>query len=248
MTKQMRDITGTDNQNSSWPSSIDDVLEAYTMADEGPSLRTLTKWLARYPQYAEELTAFTAQWALVKHLPDVIDADETDQEKLVLRGMSIIQEALFAASQQRAVSPELSAKHSAAQLATTSDVPSQGNDLSARPFRGLLTEGQLLGFDIDTLADRIEIFSGSLLTKLDRCLIEHTTIPRNTIDNIATIFHRHVSTIHEYFAGQPNFSPAMQHRASQAPSLPSKKISFLDAVKHDPELTEEQRNDLIALI
>src|SRR5665213_2485575 len=97
--------------------SLDGVLEAYAIDDQEPSLAALRLWIARYPQYSDELTDFTACWDMLKWMPgrtsdpfnDAADIHHTaaksqivdtnrkgaDDATLLLRGMSAIHNALY---------------------------------------------------------------------------------------------------------------------------------------------------------
>ncbi len=72
------------------PTTLDEILEAYVMSDGGPGVAALTEWIRLYPEFEEQLTTLTAQWGLTTHLPDAEGLDETDEQTLVLRGMSIV--------------------------------------------------------------------------------------------------------------------------------------------------------------
>ena len=52
------------------PLPLEEVLDEYVMAVGQPSHPALVEWVARYPQYTDELTRFTVEWARVEHAPD----------------------------------------------------------------------------------------------------------------------------------------------------------------------------------
>src|SRR5260370_34746818 len=88
------------NQNSE-RASLDDVLNAYAVSDPGPGYASLTEWIRRYPYYERELTEFTANWALMKWLPAPVANQSVDEDALVLRGMSIVQNILQAQTPEK---------------------------------------------------------------------------------------------------------------------------------------------------
>lgn len=257
------------------PATLDEVLEAYVMSDGGPSVTALGEWIRRYPNFEEELTSLTAQWGLATHLPDVEDPDEPDEETLVLRGMSVVHTLLHEQRRvapgeatrpvprtpaadlppvaERRVRPTTPTR---AEVASARPRPREGSEENAYalapdadrsvPIRGLLTEGSRYGFTPDTLADETGL-SVPLLRKLDRRVIPADTIPRAVSERLAGALRRDLPVVLDYSRLGPRFAPRAEHRASQAPTLPTKLENFFDAVRADPELSEEQRAALLAL-
>jgi hypothetical protein len=235
--------------------TLDEVLEAYAMSDGGPSLIALADWVRRYPEFEEELTSLTAYWGLATHLPDVQDPDEPDEETLVLRGMSVVQSLLHGQSGPSPVAP---GRHmpttSGADLGTLPDshVPptrptrAEVPLLRSTPIRGLLIEGARHGLTPNALAGETGL-SVPLLRKLDRRVIPADTIPRSVSERLAGVLRCDLSIILDYSRLKPRFALGAEHRASQAPTLPAKLEAFFDAVRGDPELSEEQRAALLAL-
>ena len=72
---------------------LEDVLDAFVASDVNPN-EALGEWIQRYPEYEQELTEFVVSWSLMKSLPPAPDAEEVDEDTLVLRGMSIVQNLL----------------------------------------------------------------------------------------------------------------------------------------------------------
>jgi hypothetical protein len=68
---------------------LDDVLNDYMASVEQPTRASLMDWIKKYPQFEKELTEFVASWALMEKLPS--SEDNIDEDKLRLRGSSIIQ-------------------------------------------------------------------------------------------------------------------------------------------------------------
>lgn len=232
------------------PATLDDVIEAYVMSDGGPSVASLAEWIRQYPQFQEELTSLTAQWGLATHLPDVESKDETDEETLVLRGMSVVHSLLYGDQHTSAVEPDhaMSGPQTADLSATYySEGPSAGSMVAENtPIRGLLIEGKRYGVTPDAFADDTGL-SVPLLRKLDRRVIRADSIPREVSQRLARVVRRNLPVLLNYSRLEPQFAQGSQHRASQAPSLPAKLQDFFDAVRTDPELSEERRAALLAL-
>src|SRR5437660_1670995 len=84
---------------------LDDVLDAY-MAEAGtPNWSSLAVWVRRYPQYERELMEFAATWARMEWAP-LSRGNEVDEDTLVLRGMSVVQNLLHEHRQTRGVSSD----------------------------------------------------------------------------------------------------------------------------------------------
>lgn len=249
--------------------TLDEVLEAYVLSDGGPSRQALAEWVRRYPEYRQELITLTARWSLATHLPDVQEeGDDVDEATLIRRGMSVVQNVLYAAQQARAAEADRAVPHTpaadrspaeprpaASPRASTSRAPRRREsteasvDASVRlsaPIRGLLAEGARCGFTPDALADQTGL-SVSLLGKLERRVILADSIPREVSERIAVAVRRELPAVLDYSRLAPGFARGAEHRSSQTPVLPRELENFFDAVRNDPELTDEQRAALLAL-
>jgi hypothetical protein len=264
--------------NNTPPATLDEVLEAYVMSDAGPSLAALTDWVRQFPDFEEELTSLTAEWALATHLPDVQDPNEPDTEMLVLRGMSVVYSLLHerrrlgsaeagrpAPAKPGPDLPVVDDRQAPPKSPARAEVPSvrhrrrdggeEDSDSYARspsdhterstPIRGLLTEGIRHGFTPEGLASATGL-SVPLLRKLDRRVIPADTIPNAVTERLASALRRDPPVILDYSRLPPRFAPSAEHRSSQAPQLPTKLEGFFDAVRADPELSDEQRKALLA--
>lgn len=220
---------------------LDDILEAYVASEAGPSRTTLTEWVRRYPEYQQQLTEFTARWGMLRWLPNKPDDKEIDEEMLVLRGMSTVQSVLF---RQRRMSDQMRAQDRTVEQHSTPVhfIPIEVE----RPIAGLLSEGKRLSLTADDLADRVGVSDG-ILRKLDRRLINPTSIPALIIRDLGHVLGRDVGQITAYAQLAPRFATGAQHRANQAPTLPAVQEDFFDAVRHDLTLSEESRARLLSL-
>jgi hypothetical protein len=254
------------------PTTLDEVLEAYVMSDEGPGVAALTEWIRQYPEFEEQLTTLTAQWGLATHLPDAEGLDETDEQTLVLRGMSVVYTLLSGERPSRTVEGDhpvprtpvadlpaiddsrvplprrggSSEKNKNVEVSGRSADASESSRERPAPIRGLLTEGARYGITADMLADQTGL-SVPLLRKLDRRVIPADSIPRTVSERLAGALRRNLPVILDYSRLEPRFASGAQHRANQAPALPARLENFFDAVRADPELTDERRAALLAL-
>ena len=73
---------------------LDDVLDDLVASGTEPNSPSFIEWIQRYPQYKTELIEFAASWSLMTWLPQPSDVKEIDEETLVLRGMSTVQNLL----------------------------------------------------------------------------------------------------------------------------------------------------------
>lgn len=213
---------------------LNDILTAYALSDPEPSRATLPDWIAQYPEFADELTAFTADWELLAWTADVSLLPGGDRlapvdaavENLILRGVSAAQ-ALF--SQKWGTQPRGS--------------PAEMRD---RPIRTLMQEAEAVGLSVEALAAGT-VFSESLLRKLDRRLIAFASLPRQVIQRLSDALSKSIGTIEQYLQLQPTFARGARYLAKQTPALPEKQEDFHDAVRKDQALTEAQRRALLSL-
>jgi hypothetical protein len=154
---------------------------------------------------------------------EVIEPD-ADEEALLLRGTHIVQSLLQKQSMQ----------------------PPSETQGKGEPFEGLLAQGRSCGLSsLDQLADRVEL-SAALVRKLDRRLIRYTSIPLQLIETFAHILRRDVVTIARYLNGSPTLITGASYKAKQAPGLTGQQ-DFVEAVRHDPELSEDRRRQWLSL-
>jgi hypothetical protein len=206
--------------------TLEDVLDAYVASAAGPDSASLDAWIHRYPQFATELTEFAASWSLMKGLPAAPDAHETDVEKLVLRGMGIVQNLLHAQGQERVTA--------GAALAPAA--------VQAVAIESLIGAGRDRGLAPSQLA-RAAGIGEILLRKLDRRLIAFARLPREAsealVEALAAALEQATETVERYLQQRPVLGAAA-YRAEQAPQL-AEPEDFFEAVRNDPTITDEQR-------
>ncbi len=213
---------------------LNDILTAYALSDPEPSRATLADWIARYPQFADELTAFTADWQLLVWTADASLLPGGDRlapvdaaaENLILRGVSAAQEVFF---QKWGTQPSGSTA-----------------EMRDRPIRTFMQAAEAAGLSMEGLAAQT-VFSESLLRKLDRRLIAFASMPREVVQRLADALGKSIVAIEQYLQLQPTFAPGARHLAKQVPTLPKRQVDFHDAVRNDRALTEPQRQALLSL-
>lgn len=231
---------------------LEAVLEEYADSEPGPSRATLVTWIGRYPQFARELTAFTARWQLLKWAGDVDDASDAsdnavaasevadeEHERMILRGVSAAQIVFFAKRAARRAAAQ------AASLGEASFVPSAPPPAFA-PLESLTAAARRVGLDHAALKGRLGL-SDALLQKLNRRLVDPLSVPVRIIADIAAALHQQLDAVRQYLALAPTFAPGAQHRASQAPTLPTTREDFLEAVRNDAALSAERKQEILAM-
>ena len=190
---------------------LEDVLDAFVASDVNPN-EALDEWIRSYPEYEQELTEFAVSWSLMKSLPPAPDAEEVNENTLVLRGMSIIQNLLHEQSRESASE-------------------------SVVLFESLIAEGRVHGLEPRQLAQATKL-GDSLLRKLDRRLIRFASIPQDAINNLSNAIQSAPASVAIYLHQSPTFVAAMEHRSEQVPMLNAPE-DFFDAVRADPTISRE---------
>ena len=190
---------------------LEDVLDAYVASGADPN-DPLDEWIRLYPEYERELIEFAVSWSLMKSLPPAPDAEEVDEDTLVLRGMSVVQNLLHAQSLEPVSGPVV-------------------------PFASLVEEGRARGFKPRQLAQEVEL-GDSVLRKLDRRLIRYASIPKKLIESLAKVIQSETTRVAAYLQQSPTLVTTMEHRSEQAPVLTDQE-DFFDAVRADPTIKRE---------
>lgn len=199
--------------------SLGDVLNDYIASEPNPSHAALNRWIRRYPEYKKELTEFTVNWSLMEHLPPSAKAVEVDQETLVLRAMSIVEDRLHSLGlRKRKAKPEIT---------------------------NLLAEARRQGMDVQMMADRC-LMSVAIVTKLARRLIDYASIPREAIERISTAIGRSAGSVEAYLNKPMTLAHYAMYRTKSVPTLPRKRENFFDAVRTDRTLDEKRRTQWLS--
>lgn len=226
---------------------LEAVLEAYADAEPGPSRATLVTWISRYPQFARELTDFTARWQLLKWAGDADDAADTaasevldeQQERMLMRAVSAAQSVFFA---------KRAAMRAAGQTASSGEasVVPRAASLAVAPIESLIAAARRAELEYPALKERVGL-SDALLQKLNRRLINPLSIPAWIVADIAAALQQRVEAVSRYFTLAPTFAPGAQHRATQAPTLPKAQEDFFEAVRNDAALSTDRKREILAL-
>lgn len=205
--------------NGSRLADLEHVLDEVVAAAESPSVTALDRWVREYPQFERELVDFMASWTLMNsaaslaahHEERVDDADKAD-ERLMLRGMSIVQNLLHEVSKRAEASPRLDSLLSAAKAA---------------------------GMSLQDLA-RAAHMGDALIRKLDRRLIRYSSIPKQAINAVADAVRCPAQVVSLYLQEPATFAAGAHYRAERAPQL-AEPEDFVVAVQKDPTMTTEDR-------
>lgn len=103
----------------------------------------------------------------------------------------------------------------------------------------LLAAADAVGFDPDSLAERLQVPFG-VLGKLQRRLVDLESVPAALLDRLAETLRRHRDEIAAYLALPPQLAPGASYRADAAPTVGARE-SFADALASDPETTPEMQ-------
>lgn len=234
---------------------LQDVLDAYAMTEPGPNLTTLAEWTRRFPQYRRELSEFTAQWQLLEWengdesvgsaAQQGAGAAVADGERRVLRGISIMQSVYFNTKARRAAEGESRSAQASAHVAESRSAP-EAVASTGSPMSGLFEEASRAGMDADGLSRRLGL-TVALVTKLDRRLLAPLSIPNKIVEELAAALGRGLSDVTAYLRRPPSLGIRVQHLSKQAPQPPKQQEDFFDAVRHDSELDEARRGELLTL-
>ena len=201
---------------------LEHILDALVASDIGPNSPQLADWIRRYPDFEQELIGFAASWSLMKSLPPATEPAAVDEETLVLRGMSIVQNLLHEQGemQQRTVE--------------------KGSAMA-----GLIESGREQGLLVNEIAAKASL-GVALLRKLDRRLIRFATIPSEAITALADVLHQDTSAVAGYLQRSPTLATGIRYRAEQAPQL-TEQEDFTTAVETDPTISTQDRERWLAL-
>lgn len=208
-------------------SVLDDVLHEYASCPGGPSHSTLTEWVKSYPEFRKELEEFTAAWILQETLPPQ-QPEVVDEETLVLRAMSAVQQVLYEERPDRAADCD---------PAAADDAP----DLDS-----LMAAGRELGLDARTLAESCEL-SVPLIAKLDRRLIAFASVPLQLSERLAEVLRTGTAAVQAYLRQPMVLAEGARYRSSSRPALPTEQQDFFEAVRADPTLSADRRKHWLDL-
>lgn len=202
--------------------ALEDVLDAYVASTTVPSQQALKEWIRRYPHYRRELIEFTVSWTMTEHLPPSPAVEETEEELLVLRGMSVVQSVMNEHRQKVRTDKE-------------------NNEVN---LRSLLDEGSRFSLSIHEIAAACRL-GIQTFRKLDRRLISYPSIPMKVIQVIAETVQRNVEVVASYLQSEPVLAKGARYRAEQRPEVVQQE-DFFEAIRSDMTIEEVDRSYWLA--
>jgi transcriptional regulator with XRE-family HTH domain len=217
------------------PDRLQDVLDAYMASTSKPDIAALAEWIRRFPEYEQELTAFTVSWSLTETLPPAQAVQDTTSEDLLHRGRAIVGSILS----------EGSASTIAASMPPSARETTTDHGSAVAPIAGLVAEARARGLSANEVAEAAGL-SLVLLRLLDRRLIRFASIPREVIDALAQALGREAAVVGQYLQGTATLAQGTSYYAVRPPAL-AQQQDFFDAVRGDPDLSEDERARWLAL-
>jgi transcriptional regulator with XRE-family HTH domain len=205
---------------------LDEVLEAFIASTEEPNKDSLAEWIRRYPQYARELTDFAAHWSLTRWMPPHEGSAE-EEDRMILHGISAAQDVLHRRQAEREM------------------VVEEASIIEEVPIIGLFEESKRKGMTRSQFAEATEL-SVSLLAMLDRRLCDFNSIHTKVIEKVSQVLGQSYASIASYLNREATFAVAAHRKSGKLPKL-AEKQDFFEAVRHDPHIKEEWRQNWLAL-
>ena len=146
-------------------------------------------------------------------------------------------------SAQKALATEKLENSLGLSVINQSDIETQTKDFW---FDGILAKAKTLGIGNFQLAEMTKL-SVVLIAQFDRSLIKvNEKLPIEVVKRIADSINETSEQLFEYWRGGPRFAKNANYKADESPILPEAQ-DFTDAVGDDPTLSEERREELLAL-
>jgi hypothetical protein len=202
--------------NEQTRTTFDEVIDEIMLEEPDPSHEALTRWCERYPEHKTALTNYFATWALQEVLP--AKPEKIDEARA---GQRMVSQALNLLHRHRVAKTGLAEADKAVRL------------LDAVKSSSLSEED---------IAARCRL-DESLLVKLDRRLLEFTSIPRMCFERLASALGRGMEQVRAMFEGCPIAAGA--NKAHGKPAI--KTEDFLDAVRSS-DLPEQVQAEWAAIV
>lgn len=219
----------------SMPDRLQDILDEYMASTSKPDIAALAELIRRFPEYEQELTAFTVSWSLTETLPPARAVQDTTSEDLLHRGRAIVGSILS----------EGSASTIAASMPPSAQETRTDHGSAAAPIAGLVAEARARGLSANEVVEATGL-SLVLLRLLDRRLIRFASIPREVIDALARVLGREAAAIAHYLQGAATLAQGTRYYSVSTPAL-AQQQDFFDAVRSDPALSDDERARWLAL-
>ncbi len=204
------------------PANLDDILNEYVSLTKKPTHASLMVWVRQYPQFEKELTEFTVSWSVMDVLPHTEEVSKDLEDRLLNKGMSIVQNLLYQKKQQ--------------QIDQTQ---------SKKEFEGISDERKKQGLALQYLAERSRLSVG-LLSKLEHRHIQRDTIPSCVPENIGRELQIPYQLISNQFQGEPWLDAGSNRLSSKRPKL-APQTNFFDEVRNDRTIKEADRQYWLAM-
>lgn len=200
--------------------NLDDVLNEFVSSNENPTHAYLMEWINRYPQFAKELTEFTVSWSVMKTLPPIGEISKDLEDRLINKGMSVVQNLLYMKKQEKI-------------------------NKNKREFKGITQERKNKEMSLKYLAERSRL-SMALLAKLEKRHFIPSTIPYAAPENVGRELDIHPQLIFEQLQGTPWLDVGANRFSSEKPQLVI-QTNFFDEVRNDKTIKEEDRQYWLAM-
>ena len=198
---------------------LEDVFQEFLMLADTPDASTLETMVAKYPQYAADLTDFAVEWAMQDMLPgDAMEFAEVEAEDVVGEGMS------------QAVAKAMDRLHEGLAGSEPEAVPD--------PFHGRVAA------DLKALAKSLGL-DKTLVAKLRDRRIEAVGIPKRLVSGLAEQLEVSFDAMMGHLQGPPVLSMGASFKAKGKPEATGKE-SFAQAVERS-QLSDDDKQRLTDL-
>ncbi len=199
--------------NHAEKSSLDAVLADYLVSSEVNGQEGLLEWIARYPQYEDELRELAAFQQVTEQIP-LPEYTAAEEERLANQTISIVQNALY---QQRHKQVDAQAE---------------------RRITSLLDEAERYGMDIIAFAEQTGLSEG-IVWAFEHRQVQYHTIAKQALKNIATKLELPVLPVQNYLRG--GMQLAASHLKAEQTPVAAQPCTFADLVEIDEDLSDEQK-------
>lgn len=128
----------------------------------------------------------------------------------------------------------------------SSDATSLQTDSGELALKGLISEARKRGLSVSDLADATGL-SPALMKVLDMRLARYISIPRQVVEDVATVISRSVEQVALYLQSGPVQTAVAYSDQGQTATEPPEQQDFFDVVRTDTTLSEEHRARLLKL-
>lgn len=198
---------------------LETILYEFVDSNKQPTYDVIQEWVNRYPEFEKELVEFAVSWSLSEKLPPNPEVAKIDEETLVLRGMSVVQNLL--------------------------NNSGFSNLNESVPISNLIEEAKTQGLSLHDLAERCRL-SVALITKLHRRLIIFGTIPNEVLYSLAEALKRKTVDFEQYLCSV-SVPATVKFRTSSRPQS-SQQQDFFEAIRTDSQISNENKQYWLTLL